>query len=185
VNDIDRFILSRLESEGLRPSPEANKRTLIRRLSFDLTGLPPIPEEVEAFVRDPSAKAYETLVDRLLASPHFGERMAIYWLDAVRYADTDGFHADNYRSVYPYRDFVISRSTQTCLSTSSPSNKLQATCSRTLPSPENCFDLQSSAPNYRGGWRPSQRIPGQVRSRSGADYFDRLAGLDDGLLRMP
>jgi len=107
LNPIDNFILARLESEKLRPSPEANKRTLIRRLSFDLTGLPPEPKDVEAFVRDTSPRSYENLVDRLLASPHFGERMAIYWLDAVRYADTDGFHADNYRSVYPYRDYVI------------------------------------------------------------------------------
>ncbi len=106
-NAIDHFILARLESEKVQPSPEANKRTLIRRLSFDLTGLPPSQKDVEQFARDTSPKSYENLVDRLLASPHFGERMAIYWLDAVRYADTDGFHADNYRSVYPYRDYVI------------------------------------------------------------------------------
>jgi hypothetical protein len=107
VNEIDHFILSRLESEKLQPSAEANKRTLIRRLSFDLTGLPPEPNDVEAFVRDTSSGSYEKLVERLLASPHFGERMAIYWLDAVRYADTDGFHGDNYRSVYPFRDYII------------------------------------------------------------------------------
>ncbi|MHB8520170.1 MAG: DUF1549 domain-containing protein, partial [Limisphaerales bacterium] len=106
-NPIDRFILARLEKEGFRPSPEADRRTLIRRLSFDLTGLPPTPEEVTAFVHDKSPRAYEKLVDRLLASPHYGERMAVDWLDEVRYADTDGFHADNYRSVYPYRDYVI------------------------------------------------------------------------------
>src|SRR5579872_45815 len=106
-NPIDHFILARLETEGLHPSREADKRTLIRRLSFDLTGLPPTPEEVQAFVSDKSSRAYENLVDRLMASPHYGERMAINWLDEVRYADTDGFHADNYRSVYPYRDYVI------------------------------------------------------------------------------
>jgi len=108
INPIDAFVLARLEKEGLKPSPEADRRTLIRRLSFDLVGLPPTPEQVRAFSDDKSPKAYENLVDRLLASPHFGERMAIYWLDLVRYADTDGFHADNYRSVYPYRDYVIS-----------------------------------------------------------------------------
>lgn len=106
-NPIDHFVLARLEAEGLHPSPEADPRTLIRRLSFDLTGLPPTPEEVAAFSKDKSPHAYEKLVDRLLASPHYGERMAMHWLDLVRYADTDGFHADNYRSVFPYRDYVI------------------------------------------------------------------------------
>ncbi len=106
-NSIDSFVLARLEKEGLSPSVEADRRTLIRRLSFDLTGLPPTPEDVDSFVRDRNARSYEQLVDRLLASSHFGERMAITWLDQVRYADTDGFHADNYRSVYPFRDYVI------------------------------------------------------------------------------
>lgn len=105
---VDFFILSNLESQGLTPSPEADRRTLIRRLSFDLTGLPPTPDEVDAFIQDTASNAYERVVDRLLASPHYGERMAVHWLDLVRYADTDGFHADNYRSVYPYRDYVIS-----------------------------------------------------------------------------
>jgi hypothetical protein len=104
---IDRFILARLEQEGLTHAPEADRRTLLRRLSFDLTGLPPTPEEVAAFARDRSEQAYERLVERLLFSPHYGERLAAYWLDLVRYADTDGFHADNYRSVHPYRNYVI------------------------------------------------------------------------------
>jgi hypothetical protein len=107
INPIDNFILERLQAEKLKPSDDADKRTLLRRLSFDLTGLPPTPEEVAAFEADKSKHAYETAVDRLLASPHYGERMAENWLDGVRYADTDGFHADNYRSVYPYRDYVI------------------------------------------------------------------------------
>jgi hypothetical protein len=107
LDPIDNFILARLQTEKLRPSDDADKRTLLRRLSFDLTGLPPTPEEVEAFETDKSPRAYEAAVDRLLASPHYGERMAEMWLDEVRYADTDGFHADNYRSVYPYRDYVI------------------------------------------------------------------------------
>ena len=106
-NSIDNFILARLEKEKLRPSSEADKRTLIRRLSFDLTGLPPTPAEVEAFTKNKNRDAYDQLVDHLLASPHYGERLAQYWLDEVRYADTDGFHGDNYRSVYPYRDYVI------------------------------------------------------------------------------
>ncbi len=107
LNPIDDFVLARIEKAKLEPSSDADKRTLLRRLSFDLTGLPPTPEEVLAFEKDNSAKAYERAVDRLLASPHYGERMAEMWLDEVRYADTDGFHADNYRSVYPYRDYVI------------------------------------------------------------------------------
>lgn len=106
-NPIDRFILAKLEELGLQPAAEADRRTLIRRLSFDLTGLPPTPEEVSAFEEDTRPDGYERLVDRLLASPHFGERMAIHWLDLVRYADTNGYHGDEFRSIWPYRDYVI------------------------------------------------------------------------------
>ena len=94
-------------STQLTASPEADRPTLIRRLSLDLTGLPPTAQEVDAFVKDTSPDAYDKLVDRLLASPHFGERMAVWWLDLVRYADTIGFHSDNNREVWPYRDYVI------------------------------------------------------------------------------
>jgi len=96
-----------LEGEGLRPSPEASRRTLIRRLSLDLTGLPPTPQEVEYFVVDPSDDFYDTLVGRLLTSPRFGERMAQHWLDLARYADSDGYHDDTDRAMWPYRDYVI------------------------------------------------------------------------------
>src|SRR5579862_3618219 len=106
ANPIDAFILARLETEGLLPSPEADPITLIRRLSFDLTGLPPTLEDVEAFVASP-ASGYEKAVDRLLASPHYGERMALLWLDLVRFADSRGYHSDNPRNVGPYRDYVI------------------------------------------------------------------------------
>jgi hypothetical protein len=106
-NPIDRFILASLEREGLQPAAEADRRTLIRRLSLDLTGLPPQPPEIEAFVKDTSPAAYEKVVDRLLASPHYGEHRARYWLDAARYADTHGLHDDNYREMWPYRDWVI------------------------------------------------------------------------------
>ena len=106
-NAVDQFILGRLQAEDLPASRAADRRTLLRRLSFDLTGLPPSPEEVEQFVADPSAKAYEEAVDRLLSSPHFGERMAMYWLDVVRYADTNGIHGDNFRPHSSYRDWVI------------------------------------------------------------------------------
>ena len=106
-NPIDAFVLSTIEKEGLRPAPEADKATLIRRLSLDLAGLPPDTAEIDAFLADNSPDAYERLVERLLASPHFGERMAVEWLDVVRYADTNGYHSDENRSAYPYRDYVI------------------------------------------------------------------------------
>lgn len=106
-NPIDRFILARLEAEGLKPAVEADKRTLIRRLNFDLTGLLPQPAEIEQFVRDERPGTYEALVNRLLSKPQYGERMATYWLDLVRYADTSGYHADESVSVWPYRDYVI------------------------------------------------------------------------------
>jgi hypothetical protein len=105
---VDAFLLARLRQEGLRPAPEADRRVLIRRLTFDLLGLPPTPEEVEAFVQDRSPDAYERLVDRLLASPHYGERFGRHWLDVVRFAETDGFEYDRYRpGAWRYRDYVI------------------------------------------------------------------------------
>ncbi len=106
-NPVDRFILARIEQAGLKPAPEADRRTLARRLSLDLTGLPPEPLEVETFVNDKSPDAYEKLVDRLMASPHWGEHRGRYWLDAARYADTHGIHFDNYREMWAYRDWVI------------------------------------------------------------------------------
>ena len=106
-NPIDNFILAKLEANQLQPAEEADRRTLIRRVTLDLTGLPPAPAEVEAFVKDRSPHAYEKVVDRLLASPHYGEQFAHYWLDAARYADTQGLHIDNYREMWPYRDWVI------------------------------------------------------------------------------
>jgi hypothetical protein len=106
-NPIDRFILARLEAAGLEPAPEADRRTLARRLSLDVTGLPPAPAEVEAFVADPAPDAYERLLDRLLESPHWGEHRGRYWLDAARYADTHGIHFDNFREMWSYRDWVI------------------------------------------------------------------------------
>ena len=106
-NLIDAFILARLEAAGLQPSEPADRATLIRRLSLDLIGLPPTPQDVEAFERDQAADAYEKLVDRLLASPHYGERWARRWLDLARYADTNGYEKDRTRSIWPYRDWVI------------------------------------------------------------------------------
>src|SRR5258708_7539943 len=104
---IDAFILERLEARNIEPSPEADQRTLIRRLSLDLLGLPPTPQQVAEFLGDKSSKAYERLVDRLLLSPHYGERMAVPWLDEARYADTVGYHGDQKQRVFPFRDYVI------------------------------------------------------------------------------
>ena len=106
-NDIDRFILARLKANGFAPNKAADRRTLIRRLTFDLTGLPPTWAEVEAFVNDKSPDAYAKLVERLLASPQYGERMAVYWLDMVRFADTIGYHSDNHETKPLYREYVI------------------------------------------------------------------------------
>jgi hypothetical protein len=106
-NPIDRFMAAKLQSQGLTSAPEADRRTLARRVSLDLTGLPPEPADVEAFVNDPSPDSYGKLLERLFASPHYGEHRARYWLDAARYADTHGIHNDNYREMWPYRDWVI------------------------------------------------------------------------------
>ncbi len=106
-NPIDNFILARLEREGLKPSREASPATLLRRVTLDLTGLPPTPAELETFLADRSPDAYEKVVDRLLRSPHYGERMAMQWLDLARYADTHGYHIDSHREMWHWRDWVI------------------------------------------------------------------------------
>jgi hypothetical protein len=106
-NEIDDFILARLESEGLKPSKEADKLRWLRRVSYDLTGLPPTPEEAKAFLANPSPGAYEKVVDRLLTSPHFGQRLAVPWLDAARYADSYGYQSDQLCPTWPYRDWVV------------------------------------------------------------------------------
>jgi Protein of unknown function (DUF1553)/Protein of unknown function (DUF1549)/Planctomycete cytochrome C len=106
-NAIDAFVLARLENEGLTPTTTAERATLIRRASLDLTGLPPSLEDVDAFLGDKSPDAYDKVVDRLLASPHYGEHQARYWLDDARYADTNGYEKDDRRTIWPYRDWVI------------------------------------------------------------------------------
>ncbi|MCA9099002.1 MAG: DUF1549 domain-containing protein, partial [Planctomycetaceae bacterium] len=106
-NPIDHFVLARMEAEGLHPAPQADRITLARRVYLDLIGLPPTPEEADAFLLDPDPRAYEKLVDRLLESPHYGERWARKWLDLARYADTNGYEKDRQRSIWAYRDWVI------------------------------------------------------------------------------
>ena len=107
IDAVDCFVQQRLAEAGLKPSPEADRRTLIRRVYLDLVGLPPKPEQVDAFAAEPGPQAYPRLVEQLLASPHYGERMAVGWLDVVRFADTIGYHSDNPRNVWPFRDYVI------------------------------------------------------------------------------
>src|SRR5207248_5203405 len=109
VNEIDRFVLARLEQEGMKPSPETDRERLLRRVTLDLTGLPPTPEESDAFLADKSPDAYEKVVDRLLASPAYGERWARHWLDVAGYADSNGYaEADSARlQAWRYRDYVI------------------------------------------------------------------------------
>ncbi len=106
-NSIDRFVLAKLESSNLKPAPEADRATLIKRLSIDLIGLPPTPKEVSEFVHDSDPQAYEKLVDRLLNSKHYGERMALAWLDAARYADSNGFQQDGDTWQWQWRDWLV------------------------------------------------------------------------------
>src|SRR5262249_14983489 len=106
-NPIDNFVLERLEREGVKPSPEANKITLLRRVTFDLIGLPPTLAEVNAFLVDRTPDAYEKKVDQLLSSPHYGEKRAMPWLDLARYSDTHGYHIDSLRDMWRWRDWVI------------------------------------------------------------------------------
>lgn len=106
-NEIDHFVLARLEKEGLKPAPDADKTTLARRTTLDLTGLPPTPEEVDAYLADKSPEAHDKLVERLLNSPRYGEHMARYWMDAARYADSHGYHIDSERSMWKWRDWVV------------------------------------------------------------------------------
>jgi hypothetical protein len=107
ANPIDSFIIAKLQLQGMKPSSEADRVTLLRRATLDITGLPPTLDEIDAFLKDDSPKAWENVVDRLLASPHYGERMAISWLDNARYADSNGFQVDSSREMWAWRDWVI------------------------------------------------------------------------------
>src|SRR5690606_10547233 len=106
-NEIDRFVLAKMEERNMQPNKKADKERLLKRVSFDLTGLPPDIEQQERFLNDPSPEAYEKVVDELLASPHYGEKMAVYWLDVARYADSHGYQDDGYRTRWPWRDWGI------------------------------------------------------------------------------
>ncbi len=185
-NPIDAFILQGLEAKAVQPSPEADKRTLLRRLSLDLIGLPPTPEEVRAYLSDTSPLAYARQVDRLLDSPHYGERMAVPWLDLVRFADTVGYHGDQNQNDFPYRDYVIA-----AFNDNKPFDQftIEQLAGDLLPSPsieaQVGHQLQPFEHDDPRRWCSGQGIPGQVRRRSGAHGLDDLAGFHHGLRGVP
>ena len=152
-NGIDPFVLARLEKEGLKPSPEADKPTLIRRASLDLTGLPPTVEEVDSFLNDPSTNAYDKLVDRLLDSSRYGEHLAKYWMDATRYADSHGYHIDSQRDIWAYREWVIKAFNQNMPFDEFTTEQLAGDL---VPNadhgPENRFRLCALQHEHRRGW---------------------------------
>ncbi|NOT58935.1 MAG: DUF1549 domain-containing protein, partial [Acidobacteria bacterium] len=175
-NAIDQFILARLEQEGLTPSPEADRVTLLRRLSLDLIGLPPTPEEVDAFVKDLSPNAYEKQVERLLASPHYGERWGRLWLDAARYSDSDGYEKDKPRFVWFYRDWVVN-----ALNKDLPYDQflIHQLAGDLLPNPTQdqlvaTGFLRNSMINEEGGVEPEQ-----FRMEA---MFDRMDAIGKGML---
>lgn len=175
-NAIDTFVLARLEKEGLTPSPVADRTTLLRRLSLDLIGLPPTPEEVDAFVRDLAPNAYEKQVERLLASPHYGERWGRLWLDAARYSDSDGYEKDKQRFVWFYRDWVIN-----ALNRDLPYDQfiIEQLAGDLLPNPTQdqlvaTGFLRNSMINEEGGVDPEQ-----FRMEA---MFDRMDAIGKGVL---
>ena len=178
-NDIDFFVLKRLEQEGLAPAPEADRATLIRRVSLDLTGLPPTPAEVDAFVNDKSRDAYEKVVDRLLASPRYGERMAARWLDAARYADTNGYQTDA-RALHVALARLGHRRVQPQSAVRPVHDR--ADCRRHAASsdarPEDRDGLQSQPSRQRRRRHHPRRIRRRVRRRSRGDHVDRVHGAD-------
>jgi len=183
---IDHFILQRLEQARLKPAPEADRITLIRRLTLDLTGLPPTREDVDQFVNDAALDAYDKVVDRLLASPQFGERMAQEWLDLARYGDTNGYENDSDRAIWKYRDWVIDAFNRNM---SFDQFTIEQIAGDLLPdaTPEQRtatgFSRNVTYKRRRRG-RPG-RIPGQICCRPHEHDGQHLSGDDDGVRRMP
>ena len=186
-NAVDRFIAARLEKEGLAPSREADRPTLIRRVTFDLTGLPPTPKEVDDFVNDRSPDAYIKVVERLLDSIRYGERMALDWLDAARYADTNGYHIDNGRDMTRWREWVIDAVQQEhALRSNSPSSNWPATCfpDATLSQKIASGFNRNHMVNFEGGAIPAG-VSQRLHRRSGQHDRHRLDGSDARLHAMP
>ena len=185
-NPIDRFILARLEAAGVQPSPPAEPHTLVRRAYLDLLGLPPSLEEVDAFLADPAADAYERLVDRLLADPHYGERWGRYWLDLARYADTNGYRSTRERSIWPYRDWVIN-----ALNRDMPFDQftIEQLAGDLLPDGDaRTTDRHRLSPQHAGQPRRRDR-PGTIPQRGGRRPRQhdrhRVARSDDRLRSVP
>jgi hypothetical protein len=170
-NGIDEFVLRQLQTNGLNPSPEANQQQLLRRVTFDLTGLPPTREEIRDFLADESPDAYERVVDRLLRSPRYGERMAVQWLDAARYADTHGFALDTERSMWRWRDWVIDAFNQNM-----PFDQftIEQLAGDLLPE-------ATTAQKIATGFNRNHVINGRVSGRPRQHHVDRLARPDNGV----
>ena len=185
-NWIDNFVLARLEAENLKPAAEAGRRTMIRRLYVDLIGLPPTPAEYDEIIADKSPDAYERLVDRLLSSPHFGERMAMYWLDLVRFADTVGYHGDQEHHISPYRDYVIN-----AFNANMPFDRFtrEQLAGDLLPRrndrTEDCQRLQPVAPNVARRGRAAEGVHGDLLRRPCAKYIGSVDGGHDGVRPVP
>ena len=185
-NPIDQFILARLEREGLEPSPEADKDDAAAPRHLDLTGLPPTPAEVDAFLADRSPDAYEKRVDALLQSPRYGERMAMPWLDAARYADTHGYHIDSLRGMWPWRDWVID-----AFNRNLPFDQFIDRAARRRPAAgrdaraEDRLRVQPQPHDQLRGRRDRRGVSGRVRRRSRRSDLDGVHGPDDGVRALP
>ena len=184
-NDIDRFLLAEQEQHGIGPGPEADRIVLVRRLYFDLTGLPPTPAQVDEFLNDKAPDAYEKLVDKLLASSAYGERMATWWFDLVRYADTVGYHGDQDHHITPYRDYVIKSFIDNL-----PFDQftIEQLAGDLLPKPTMWQRVATGynrvlQTTHEGG--AGRRIPGYYAGRPRAEFLRNLAGRIDGLCAMP
>ncbi len=172
---IDRFVLAALERRGWRPAAEAEKETLIRRATFDLTGLPPTLAEIDAFLSDTSPQAYERVVDRLLASPAYGERMAADWLDVARYADSHGYQDDGMREMWPWRDWVISAFNRNLPFDTFITWQLAGDLLPIADAGATARDrLQSQSHAEPGGRHRPGGVPDGVRGRSGQHVRTRL-----------
>ena len=182
---VDRFILARLEKEGLRPSPEADRVTLLRRASLDLIGLPPTIAEVDAFLADVRPDAYERQVERLLSSPHYGERWGRHWLDQARYADSNGYSIDSPRSIWKYRDWVIG-----ALNADLPFDRftVEQLAGDLLPGATTDHKVHRLPPQHadqRGGRHRPRAVPRRGHRRSHQHDRQRLARPDRRLCPMP
>ena len=185
-NNIDRFLLADQERHGIGPAPEADRVTLVRRLYFDLIGLPPTPAQVDEFLNDARPDAYEQLVDRLLASPSFGERMATWWFDLVRFADTVGYHGDQDHRITPYRDYVIKS-----FNDNLPFDQftIEQLAGDLLPNP-TMWQIVATGYNRilqttHEGRRSRRRVPRHLPGRPCAEFLRDVDGRLDGLCPVP